>query len=84
MCTILHHTVSIMLHIGPRPRLLSRQELALVLITAVWGATFLIVHIAVQYSGPWFFVGMRFLSAGIISALVFARILSGITCKLSL
>lgn len=70
-----------MLHIGPRPRLLSRQELALVLITAVWGATFLIVHIAVQYSGPWFFVGMRFLSAGIISALVFARILSGITWK---
>jgi drug/metabolite transporter (DMT)-like permease len=61
--------------------LLSRQELALVLITAVWGATFLIVHIAVQYSGPWFFVGMRFLTAGIISALVFARILRGITPK---
>lgn len=70
-----------MLHTRPRRRLLSRQELALVLITAVWGATFLVVHIAVQYSGPWFFVGMRFISAGLISALVFARILRGITAK---
>lgn len=70
-----------MLHTRPRRSLLSRQELALVLITVVWGATFLIVHIAVQYSGPWFFVGMRFLTAGIISALVFARILRGITWK---
>ena len=70
-----------MLHTRPRRRLLSRQELALVLITAVWGATFIIVHIAVQYSGPWFFVGMRFMTAGIISALIFARILSGITRK---
>lgn len=81
MCTILHHTVSIMLHTRRARRLPSRQELALVLITAVWGATFLIVHIAVQYSGPWFFVGMRFLTAGIISALVFARILRSITPK---
>lgn len=70
-----------MLHTRPRRRLLSRQELALVLITAVWGATFIIVHIAVQCSGPWFFVGMRFMTAGIISALLFARILSGITWK---
>lgn len=70
-----------MLHTRPRRRLLSRQELALVLITAVWGATFIIVHVAVQYSGPWFFVGMRFMTAGIISALLFARFLSGITWK---
>jgi drug/metabolite transporter (DMT)-like permease len=33
----------------------------------------------VQYSGPWFFVGMRFLTAGLISALIFARMLRGIT-----
>ena len=66
---------------GTRGRLLSKQELALVLITAVWGSTFLIVHIAVQYSGPWFFVGMRFLAAGIISAVVFARILPGLRWK---
>ncbi|MCU1633891.1 MAG: Permease of the drug/metabolite transporter superfamily, partial [Micrococcaceae bacterium] len=37
-----------MLHTLTRKRWLSRQELALVLVTAVWGATFLIVHIAVQ------------------------------------
>ncbi len=66
---------------GTRKRLLSKQELALVLITAVWGSTFLIVHIAVQYSGPWFFVGMRFLAAGIISAVIFARILRGLRWK---
>lgn len=70
-----------MLLTPPSRRWLSRQELALVLITAVWGATFLIVHIAVQHSGPWFFVGMRFLAAGVISALVFARILRGIKGK---
>lgn len=62
---------------GTRKRLLSKQELALVLVTAVWGSTFLVVHIAVQYSGPWFFVGMRFLAAGVISAVIFARVLSG-------
>ncbi len=69
-----------MLHI-PRRRLLSKPELALVLITAVWGATFLIVHIAVQYSGPWFFVAMRFLAAGVISAIIFARALPGMSWK---
>lgn len=60
-------------------RLLSRQELALVLVTAVWGATFLIVHIAVQFSGPWFFVGVRFVTAALISAIIFARVLRGLT-----
>lgn len=69
-----------MLHTGLRSPF-SRQELALVLITAMWGATFLIVHVAVQYSGPWFFVGMRFITAGLISAVIFARALRGITLK---
>ena len=69
-----------MLHTAPRNQF-SRQELALVLITAVWGATFLIVHVAVQYSGPWFFVGMRFFTAGLISAVIFARVLCCITLK---
>ncbi len=66
---------------GTGRRLLSKQELALVLITAVWGSTFLVVHIAVQYSGPWFFVGMRFLAAGVISAVIFARLLPGMRWK---
>jgi drug/metabolite transporter (DMT)-like permease len=70
-----------MLHTQTRRRWLSRQERALVVITVVWGATFLIVHIAVQYSGPWFFVGVRFIAAGIISAVVFARVLRAITWR---
>jgi drug/metabolite transporter (DMT)-like permease len=70
-----------MLHTWSPRGWLTRQEFALVLITAVWGATFLIVHVAVQSSGPWFFVGTRFITAGLISALIFARILRGITGK---
>lgn len=55
------------------------QELALIAITAVWGSTFLVVHIAMQHSGPWFFVGLRFTLAGAISILIFRRALRGIT-----
>lgn len=51
------------------------------LATCVWGATFLIIHIAVQHTGPWFFVGVRFIVAGLISAALFARSLSGFTIK---
>ena len=54
------------------------QEFALIAITAVWGCTFLVVHWAMEYSGPWFFVGIRFLVAGLISAVIFRRVLRGI------
>ncbi|KSU66138.1 DMT family transporter [Arthrobacter sp. NIO-1057] len=70
-----------MLHNRFRWRAFSRQEVVLVLATVIWGATFLIIHIAVQHSGPWFFVGMRFITAGLISALLFARVLKGLTLK---
>ncbi|WP_159610754.1 DMT family transporter [Glutamicibacter sp. JC586] len=70
-----------MLHNDLKWRGFSRQEAVLVLATVIWGATFLIIHIAVQYSGPWFFVGMRFITAGLISALLFARVLKGLTLK---
>ena len=60
-----------------RAPLLSRQELALVGITALWGATFLIVHTAMDHSGPLFFVGLRFVAAGLISVAVFWRTLAG-------
>lgn len=56
----------------------SRPEWALIGITAIWGGTFLAVHVAMQHSGPLFFVGVRFLAAGLISALVFRRALRGI------
>lgn len=55
-----------------------RQELALIVITMLWGATFLIVHIAMRHSGPMFFVGLRFTTAGLLSALIFWRVLRGI------
>lgn len=61
------------------PLSLSRQELALIAVTMVWGATFLIVHIAMRYSGPLFFVGIRFLAAGLLIALVCRKHLRGLT-----
>jgi drug/metabolite transporter (DMT)-like permease len=54
------------------------QEIALLAITAVWGSTFLVVHWAMDHSGPWFFVGIRFLVAGLISVAIFHRVLRGI------
>jgi drug/metabolite transporter (DMT)-like permease len=59
----------------------TRQELALIGITALWGSTFLVVHLAVQHGGPLFFVGVRFLAAGVIAAAVFARALRRLTWR---
>lgn len=53
------------------------QEAALVAITAVWGSTFLLVHWAMEHSGPWFFIGIRFLVAGLISVIIFRRSMRG-------
>ena len=60
---------------------LSVQEWALVGITIIWGGTFLVVHTAMQHSGPWFFVGFRFLAAGVFAAAVFWRSLRGMTWR---
>lgn len=57
----------------------SRQELALILVTMVWGGTFLVVHTAMKYSGPLFFVGVRFVLAAVFGMLVFRRALAGLT-----
>lgn len=54
------------------------QEAALLVITAIWGSTFLLVHWAMEHAGPWFFVGIRFVVAGLISVLIFRRALRGI------
>lgn len=56
----------------------SRQELALIIITVFWGGTFLIVHTAMEHSGPMFFVGLRFITAGLLCAALFWRVLRGI------
>jgi len=58
---------------------LSRQEIALVLVTMLWGSTFLIIHIAMQHSGPLFFVGVRFTLAGVVSMLLFRRHMARLT-----
>lgn len=57
--------------------LVQRPEFALVAVTAMWGATFLIVGHALQQGSPSLFVGVRFLLAGLVSALVFRRALRG-------
>lgn len=72
------HTALFSRSMAPR---LSRQEAALIGITMLWGTTFLIVHTAMRHSGPLFFVGLRFVTAGLISALVFRRALAGLTLR---
>lgn len=66
---------------APRRLAFSRQELALVGVTAIWGSTFLIVHTAMEYSGPGFFVGLRFVVAGLVAALLFWRELRGMSWR---
>lgn len=54
---------------------LSRQEVLLVVITMIWGGTFLAIHHALAYTGPLFFVGARFLIAALLLALLTFRAL---------
>lgn len=63
------------------PLSFSRQELALIAITMVWGGTFLIVQWAMVYSGALFFVGIRFLVAGGLTALLFRKAMAGLTWR---
>jgi drug/metabolite transporter (DMT)-like permease len=62
-----------------RKAFFSRQELALIGITLLWGATFLIVHVAVAHAGPLFFVGLRFVTAGLLSLLFFREAVRRLT-----
>ena len=58
---------------------LSKAECVLILITMVWGVTFLLVQNALTASGPLFFVGLRFAAAAVMVALFSLRSLRGIT-----
>jgi drug/metabolite transporter (DMT)-like permease len=58
---------------------LSRQELVLVLITMIWGGTFVVVQAAMQVSGPFLFVGLRFCFAGLLLTVFLGRHLRGLT-----
>ena len=72
-----------MLHIptsrNGRRRAFGRPDLALVAVTMIWGTTFLIIHIAMRHSGPLFFVGLRFTTAGLFTLLVFPAAARGAT-----
>lgn len=57
----------------------SRQEAALLGVTVLWGCTFLIMHAAMGHSGPLFFVGLRFVVAGLATMLLFRRHMAGLT-----
>lgn len=60
---------------------LSPAELVLVLITVIWGGTFLAVHIAMTVSGPMFFVGVRFGIAALALGLLSWRHMKGVTTE---
>lgn len=57
----------------------SKAELVLILITMLWGGTFLLVQYALTASGPMFFVGLRFAAAAAIVALFSMKVLRGLT-----
>jgi drug/metabolite transporter (DMT)-like permease len=57
----------------------SRQEAALLGVTVLWGGSFFVMHAAMAHSGPLFFVGLRFVVAGLVTMLVFRRMMAGVT-----
>jgi drug/metabolite transporter (DMT)-like permease len=58
---------------------ISKAEVVLILITVIWGGTFLLVQTALTYSGPLFFVGLRFAAAASIVSLFSLRVLCDLT-----
>ncbi|MCC6074583.1 DMT family transporter [Pseudomonas sp. GCM10022188] len=60
---------------------LSRQEVALILVTMVWGGTFLAVQYALAASGPLFFVGLRFAVAALCTLMLSLHVLKGLTVR---
>jgi len=84
---IAHMTLRSMLHnsASDKPEttsalMIGRAELALIGVTILWGGTFLIVHLAMQSaSGPLFFVGLRFGTATLATALLAWPVLRGMT-----
>ncbi|MGF6127050.1 drug/metabolite transporter (DMT)-like permease [Pseudomonas frederiksbergensis] len=66
-------------HTSSRFSRFSKAECVLVLITMVWGGTFLLVQHAMTVSGPMFFVGLRFAAAACIVSLFSWRSLRALT-----
>jgi drug/metabolite transporter (DMT)-like permease len=67
----------------PVPRITEPQsrlpEFVLIVIAMIWGATFLIIQHALSKSGPMFFVGLRFGTAAVLTALLSGPVLRGLT-----
>ena len=53
-------------------------QLALILITLLWGGTFLAVQYALNFSSPMFFVGCRFAVAAVVIWLISLKALRGL------
>lgn len=60
-------------------RIAPRPEWVLAGVTFIWGGTFLAVQTALTWSGPLFFVGLRFALAALIMAALAGRRLRGLT-----
>lgn len=56
-------------------------QLALLLMTLIWGGTFLLVQYALNFSSPLFFVGCRFAAASLAVGLLYFRHLKNIKRK---
>ncbi|KMS55610.1 DMT family transporter [Sphingobium cupriresistens] len=59
--------------------MIGRPELALIGVTILWGATFLVVHHAMRETGPLFFVGLRFATAALLTLPLALPVLRGLT-----
>ncbi|HKJ61293.1 MAG TPA: DMT family transporter [Hyphomicrobiales bacterium] len=66
---------------APRPTIIGigLPEAALIVVTMIWGGTFIVVQNALTVTGPFFFVGMRFGTAALMMALFSARSLPELT-----
>ena len=56
-----------------------KQELALCVITMIWGATFIVIRMAMESCGPLFFVGLRFGCAALILLALSSSVIRDIT-----
>jgi len=56
-----------------------RAEAALLVVSMIWGGTFIVVQNALSVSGPFFFVGLRFAAAALMVVLFSGRPMAGLS-----
>lgn len=64
-----------------QPRASRMPQIALILITVIWGASFITVQYGLQFSTPILFVALRFAAASIAVSLISWKVLKGISLK---